>query len=142
MRLSRATYCLKSLDLEGCGAWLPALKWEGKGGGGGVEWCGGWRGVERVRVQAGWIPERVEILADEEEGGAGKGDIGRQTEPGWFDVEDERRKYYAQKEVLAWARVRIQGKAVEAWVRKKRRLVGGLRIKFETDSGCGRHDGM
>jgi len=40
MRLSRATYCLKSLDLEGCGAWLPALKWEGKGGGGGVEWCG------------------------------------------------------------------------------------------------------
>lgn len=140
MRLSRATYCLKSLDLEGCGAWLPALRWEGGEGGGGVEWCGGWRGVERVRVQAGWVPGGMEgLTGGEEGGGAGMGDTGvaakreSQMETEWWDVEEERRKYYAQKEVLAWDRVRIQGEAVEAWVRKKRRLVGGLQIDFETD---------
>jgi len=143
MRLSRATYCLKSLDLEGCGTWLPALRWEGEGGGGGggVEWCGGWRGVERVRVQAGLVPGGMEVLnGGEEGGGAQKGDTGvvtkreSQMETEWWDVEEERRKYYAQKEVLAWDQVRIQGEAVEAWVRKKRRLVGGLQIEFET--GC------
>lgn len=147
MRLSRATYCLKSLDLEGCGGWLGALKWEGDwegGGGGGVEWCGGWRGLERVRVRSGWVPEGgLDVLSGVEGRGAGNGkdkkgggtETGTETE--WWDVEDERRKYYAQQELLAWDRVRVLGKGVEAWVRKKRRAVGGLRIDFETDSARG-----
>lgn len=149
MRLSRATYCLESLDLEGCGGWLGALRWEadgeGGGAGGGVEWCGGWRGVERVVVKAGWMPERVDFLTGEEGRGVGDGSgrsrKGGATEMEGWDVEDERRKYYAQQEVLAWDRVRIQGKAVEAWVRKKRRMVGGLRIEFETDGVHGQQGG-
>ncbi len=127
MRLSRATYCLKWLDLEGCGAWVKALQWEGESGGG-VEWCGGWRAVETVKVLAGWIPENLQSLRDEkkrEEARKGPGD--------WV-VEDERRKYYAWQDVLAWDRVHVDAKAVESWVRSKRRAVGGLRITFEIDA--------
>lgn len=92
-----------------------------------------------MRVQAGWVPGGMDGLIGGEGGGAGMGVMGvvakreSQMETEWWDVEEERRKYYAQKEVLAWDRVRIQGEAVEAWVRKKRRLVGGLQIHFETD---------
>ncbi|RAH48608.1 uncharacterized protein BO95DRAFT_512111 [Aspergillus brunneoviolaceus CBS 621.78] len=60
-RLSRATYCLKWLDLEGCGEWLPALNWVGRGPDGevypsGPEWNGSWREVEFIRLGAGWVP--------------------------------------------------------------------------------------
>ncbi|PYI34267.1 hypothetical protein BP00DRAFT_433905 [Aspergillus indologenus CBS 114.80] len=60
-RLSRATYCLKWLDLEGCGDWIPALNWVGHGPDGevypsGPEWNGSWRDVEFVRLGAGWVP--------------------------------------------------------------------------------------
>ncbi|KAL5361116.1 hypothetical protein BJX96DRAFT_151428 [Aspergillus floccosus] len=60
-RLSRATYCLKWLDLEGCSSWIPALNWEGVGPDGepyatGPEWNGSWRDVEFVRLGPGWLP--------------------------------------------------------------------------------------
>jgi len=137
MRLSRATYCLKWLDLEGCGEWLAALKWEGESGGG-VEWCGGWRGMETVRVHAGWIPEDMVSLTvcDEREGGKGTKTQYHTPEGaeslGW-DVEDERRKYHMRQDVIAWQQVHTEARAVEAWVRSKRRLIGGLRITFEDD---------
>jgi hypothetical protein len=47
-RLSRATYCLRWLDLEGCGSWIPALA--------GAEWNAAWRKVETVRLTQGWVP--------------------------------------------------------------------------------------
>ncbi|QMW30318.1 hypothetical protein G4B84_005653 [Aspergillus flavus NRRL3357] len=60
-RLCRATYCLKWLDLEGCGDWVPALNWDGVGPDGeayasGPEWNGSWRDVEFVRLGPGWLP--------------------------------------------------------------------------------------
>ncbi|PYI08507.1 hypothetical protein BO78DRAFT_405731 [Aspergillus sclerotiicarbonarius CBS 121057] len=60
-RLSRVTYCLKWLDLEGCGDWIPALKWEGTGPAGetyasGPEWNGSWRDIEWMRLGPGWLP--------------------------------------------------------------------------------------
>ncbi|KAE8375346.1 hypothetical protein BDV26DRAFT_267972 [Aspergillus bertholletiae] len=60
-RLSRATYCLKWLDLEGCSDWIPALNWDGVGPDGeayaaGPEWNGSWRDVEFVRLGPGWLP--------------------------------------------------------------------------------------
>ncbi len=131
MRLSRATYCLKWLDLEGCGAWAKALKWEGETGGG-VEWCGGWRGVETVRLLAGWIPDNLQSLRDEK-----KRENSRKGSGDW-DVEDERRKYYAWQNVLAFDRVHVDAKAVEAWVRSKRTAIGGLRITFEIDADAER----
>lgn len=44
-RLSRATYCLKWLDLTGCCTWLWALQCAD-----GPDWAGSWRGVQMVKV--------------------------------------------------------------------------------------------
>ncbi|CAI7571035.1 unnamed protein product [Penicillium glandicola] len=62
-QLSRSTYCLKWLDLEGCGEWLPALKWVGTDPDGfpqspstvGPEWNGSWRDVEWLRIGPGFL---------------------------------------------------------------------------------------
>ncbi|KAJ5164011.1 uncharacterized protein N7500_005841 [Penicillium coprophilum] len=62
-QLSRSTYCLKWLDLEGCGEWLPALKWVGKDPDGlpqspdtvGPEWNGSWRDVEWLGIGPGFL---------------------------------------------------------------------------------------
>ena len=72
-RLSWATYCLKWLDLEGCGDWLGALSWAGENDDngndlegsnqravGGPEWNGTWRGIEWVGLGPGWIPQALE----------------------------------------------------------------------------------
>ncbi|KAL4793652.1 hypothetical protein BDV19DRAFT_379921 [Aspergillus venezuelensis] len=60
-RLSKVTYCLKWLDLEGCADWIPALNWEGDGHPGGQysagpEWNGSWRDIEWIRLGPGWLP--------------------------------------------------------------------------------------
>ncbi|GAQ06380.1 lysophosphatidylcholine acyltransferase [Aspergillus lentulus] len=60
-RVSRVTYCLKWLDLEGCGDWIPALTWEGVSPDGealpsGPEWNGSWRDIEYIRLGPGWLP--------------------------------------------------------------------------------------
>lgn len=62
-QLSRSTYCLKWLDLEGCGEWLPALKWVGEDPDGfpqnpdnvGPEWNGSWRDVEWLGIGPGFM---------------------------------------------------------------------------------------
>ncbi|CDM34377.1 hypothetical protein DTO013E5_4895 [Penicillium roqueforti] len=62
-QLSRSTYCLKWLDLEGCGEWLPALKWVGKDPDGvpqspdtvGPEWNRSWRDVEWLGIGPGFL---------------------------------------------------------------------------------------
>ncbi|EKV06592.1 hypothetical protein PDIG_69240 [Penicillium digitatum PHI26] len=62
-QLSRSTYCLKWLDLEGCGEWLPALTWVGKDPDGfpqnpdtvGPEWNGSWRDVEWLGIGPGFL---------------------------------------------------------------------------------------
>lgn len=47
-RLSRATYCLKWLDLEGCDEWFAALRWKVEDEG--AEWTGAWRGLETLML--------------------------------------------------------------------------------------------
>ncbi|CAI7573099.1 unnamed protein product [Penicillium palitans] len=62
-QLSRSTYCLKWLDLEGCGEWLPALKWVDEDPDGfpqnpdnvGPEWNGSWRDVEWLGIGPGFM---------------------------------------------------------------------------------------
>jgi len=68
-KLSHATYCLKWLDLEGCGDWIPALSWTGHGPDGevyrtGPEWNGAWREIEWIRLGPGWLPhiDNAEII--------------------------------------------------------------------------------
>lgn len=83
-KLSHATYCLKWLDLEGCGNWIPALSWNGAGPDGeayrpgttGAEWNRAWRDVEYVRLGPGWLPhvDGLELLGFhvQSHGGSGK----------------------------------------------------------------------
>lgn len=65
-KLSRVTYCLKWLDLEGCGDWIRALCWEGVGPDGESYgstdhiWNGPWRDIEWVGLGPGWIPLQLE----------------------------------------------------------------------------------
>ncbi len=47
-RFSKATYCLKWLDLEGCYRWLRALYWNDYGEG--IEWTGAWRGLQTLII--------------------------------------------------------------------------------------------
>lgn len=68
-KLSHDTYCLKWLDLEGCGDWIPALSWTGHGPDGevyrtGPEWNGSWRDIEWIRLGPGWLPhiDDAEVL--------------------------------------------------------------------------------
>ncbi|KAJ5595257.1 uncharacterized protein N7459_001465 [Penicillium hispanicum] len=64
-QLSRSTYCLKWLDLEGCSTWIPALTWSGLGpsdqpdrpGYYGPEWNASWRDVEWIGLAPGWQPD-------------------------------------------------------------------------------------
>ncbi|EGE08738.1 hypothetical protein TEQG_07696 [Trichophyton equinum CBS 127.97] len=62
-KLSRVTYGLKWLDLEGCTEWIPALCWNGIDVYGqvhsasGPEWNGSWRGIEWIGLGPGWVPE-------------------------------------------------------------------------------------
>ncbi|KKZ62861.1 hypothetical protein EMCG_02795 [[Emmonsia] crescens] len=66
-RLSKTTYCLKWLDLEGCSDWLPALSWNGIDLAGnfhataGPEWNGAWRGLEWLSLGPGWFPDISDV---------------------------------------------------------------------------------
>ncbi|OAX82363.1 hypothetical protein ACJ72_03280 [Emergomyces africanus] len=66
-RLSKTTYCLKWLDLEGCSVWLPALSWNGFDLAGnfhataGPEWNGAWRGLEWLGLDPGWFPDVSDV---------------------------------------------------------------------------------
>lgn len=55
-RLSKATYCLRWLDLSGCTDWAVNV-FETQGG---PDWHGAWRGLETIRVQRSWRPECIE----------------------------------------------------------------------------------
>ncbi|PYH36065.1 uncharacterized protein BO87DRAFT_395536 [Aspergillus neoniger CBS 115656] len=72
-RLSRVTYCLKWLDLEGCGDWIPALKWQDGESSissayaiSGPEWNTSWRDIEYIRLGPGWLPhiDDAELLPE------------------------------------------------------------------------------
>jgi len=61
-QLSRSTYCLKWLDLEGCSGWIEALTFRGtdpngrvyRSGESGPEWNGSWRDIEWIGLGPGF----------------------------------------------------------------------------------------
>jgi hypothetical protein len=70
-RLSRATYCLKWLDLEGCGEWFGALSWDGRTLHDdepfqtlSSAWNGSWRDIEWIGLGPGWIPSQKVDMED------------------------------------------------------------------------------
>lgn len=62
-RLSKATYCLKWLDLTGCRGCVCAMQYssrndDNRGGNGTLGWTKSWRGLQYIKVGQGWIPEQ------------------------------------------------------------------------------------
>ncbi|KAI9754998.1 MAG: hypothetical protein M4579_004472 [Chaenotheca gracillima] len=138
-RFSRATYCLKWLDLEGCGQWANALEWQGAGGyaawePSGADWTGGWRGVETVVVSQGPLPSpptrhplaegsvrRKSICGD-------KADAGEDDRFKW---DEERRAAHAVKAKKLWLNRIRQTQDVCESIHRKRRNAGLPRIFFD-----------
>ena len=58
-RLSKSTYCLRWLDLEGCYPWNLALASKE------IDWFGSWRALETVKISQGWLPECFQSDPDE-----------------------------------------------------------------------------
>lgn len=62
-KLSKITYCLKWLELDGCEEWILALCWDGYDVYGkkhpttGPEWNGSWRQIEWLGLDPGWRPD-------------------------------------------------------------------------------------
>jgi hypothetical protein len=117
--LSRTLYCLKWLDLTGCGEWFGALKWQSDDANLGPEWNGSWRGVEYVGLAVGWTPVPPKIKSNQ------SGDRG-------WDVTEERQKYYYQKELRKEAGIARTADEVAVYLRQLRRKGGGKWIEFGT----------
>ncbi|KAL1964446.1 hypothetical protein VTN77DRAFT_7004 [Rasamsonia byssochlamydoides] len=159
-KLSRATYCLKWLDLEGCGEWFGALSWNGIGADGevysspGPEWTGSWRDIEWVGLGPGWLPEKSPIADDDGTGfpahslevrngrplsasihaPAGRGSVddnASSSDPALArDVEAERTKYRKAKELEAYENVLRKAREVEKHVHRIRKERGGKWVHF------------
>lgn len=152
-RLSKATYCLKWLDLTGCGSWIAALAWEDEEGSlGSAEWNGGWRGVEVVQVAQGWMPDCLEhndhkwvgVLGGTKEhpfAALPSSHIFPSLAPlesrGDWDPQVERANYALKQELLGWMHVEVEAAKAETAVRKKRTGAAGKKILFEKGwEGC------
>lgn len=145
-RLSRVTYCLKWLDLEGCGDWIPALNWEGVGPQGesyptGPEWNGSWRDIEYIRLGPGWLPNLGESDLPIQGGAVAPTNslitsihaptaesTSASTET--WDVDEERRKYRLGKEIERFRETIRASKAVQQRVLQTRKEGRGKWVRF------------
>ncbi|PLB55892.1 hypothetical protein P170DRAFT_443584 [Aspergillus steynii IBT 23096] len=147
-RLARATYCLKWLDLEGCGEWLGALSCDSVGPNGethtaGPEWNGSWRNIEQVRIGPGWLPpiDDSELLPASGLAGYSSSrslatsihspirDGSEDTDLPW-DVELERIKYRRSKEMEQFRETLQTAKEVQQRVHRVRREGKGKWVQF------------
>ncbi|KIX03589.1 uncharacterized protein Z518_07142 [Rhinocladiella mackenziei CBS 650.93] len=124
--LSRSLYCLKWLDLTGCGDWFAALQWTPSATGSyshetlGPEWNGGWRGLERLVLEVGWrpIPPEAESRpADPDESS--------------WNVENERKVYRHNKERERFAEIRRTAQSVARYLRASRKDRGGIWVEVD-----------
>ncbi|KAI1609805.1 hypothetical protein EDD36DRAFT_56255 [Exophiala viscosa] len=122
--LSRSLYCLKWLDLTGCGDWFAALEWSPSDTASlekyGPEWNGGWRGLERLVLEVGWKP--VPPLLSES--------MAKCDESSW-NVENERELYRFNKERQRFAQVRGTVQSVARHLRSIRKKRGGKWIEVD-----------
>ncbi len=126
--LSRSLYCLKWLDLTGCGDWFAALRWRPSSSSSdsssldryGPEWNGGWRGVERLILEVGWKPMSPYIDAT----APGQG------QPAW-NVEDERKMYRYKNERQRYAEIHNTAQSVARYLRALRKEGGGRWIEVD-----------
>jgi hypothetical protein len=138
--LSRSLYCLKWLDLTGCGDWFAALQWvpspssspSSSPTSGSVslpqreqftpEWNGGWRGLEKLILEVGWRPVAPPSAEDYRF---------FTPETSSWNVENERRLYRYRKDRERFALIRSTARSVAQHLRAARRNAGGKWIDVE-----------
>jgi hypothetical protein len=126
--LSRSLYCLKWLDLTGCGDWFAALRWRPSSSSSdlsssdryGPEWNGGWRGLERLILEVGWKPEPLYTDA-----------TGPGLDQQHWNVEDERKMYRYRKERQRYAEIHNTAQSVARYLRALRKEAGGRWIEVD-----------
>ncbi|KIW99053.1 uncharacterized protein Z519_00716 [Cladophialophora bantiana CBS 173.52] len=140
--LSRSLYCLKWLDLTGCGDWFAALEWSPSPATTtgslyspfyttrtmqpfshhrekiGPEWNSGWRGLEKLVLEVGWRPVRPSAI--------GHGSPAQDD-----DVEAERRLYRYKKEREHFDQIRSTAESVARYLRTVRKEAGGKWIDVQ-----------
>ncbi|OAG44735.1 hypothetical protein AYO21_01225 [Fonsecaea monophora] len=144
--LSRSLYCLKWLDLTGCGDWFAALEWKSPLAvsffslpslsppgeeTAGPEWNSGWRGLETLILEVGWRPVRPSA-------------IGHGTPAKDEDIEAERRLYRYKKERERFDRIRSTAQSVARHLRSVRKAAGGKWIEVKVSDelvGLSERDG-
>lgn len=139
-RLSKATYCLKWLDLEGCSEWLPALVWrpdDEDQASTGPQWNGAWRQIETIIVSQGWIPNKWSKRAHPEM--ASKFSVTPNqrelvsdeliSEAGYSL--DERDILKSRVSLMAWLERERKTRKATAAISRMRAEAGGLRVEFE-----------
>ena len=138
--LSRSLYCLKWLDLTGCGDWFAALQWTASPSFSppsspeiasastpareplAPEWNGGWRGLEKIILEVGWKP----ILASPEE----EDQHGPSVETSWGS-EHDRIMYRYSKDWERFTQIQSTARSVARHLREIRRHAGGRYIDVQ-----------
>ncbi|ERF74925.1 hypothetical protein EPUS_05133 [Endocarpon pusillum Z07020] len=162
-KLSRHLYCLKWLDLTGCGAWFGALSWTDTEAladdlssgirlpGAGPDWNGSWRNVEYLGLCVGWTltsfqdremnsttsqarpakqPDPLpRSSAKVEESRASTNGLGLFNQD--WDVEEERKKYFAKKELEKLNDLKSRARKVARHVRLVREVARGKWIEVD-----------
>ncbi len=161
-KLSRQLYCLKWLDLTGCGAWYDALSWtdtealennlsSGIIPGAGPEWNGSWRNIDYLGLCVGWTltsfqdkemsstPSQARPAkqpnpllgppATVEESSTSTNSLGLFNQD--WDVEEERKKYFAKKELEKLNNLKSRARKVARHVRDARERVRGKWIDVD-----------
>lgn len=146
-RLSRVTYCLKWLDLEGCSDWIPALNWYGTDPHGetystGPEWNGSWRDIEWLRLGPGWLPrmdetdpipalETTSVNSNSRSLGSSiHAPVSPSVVTENWDVEAERQKFRAAKELGHFRENMSAAKTVQRRVLQTRKEGKGKWVQF------------
>lgn len=133
-QLSRYTYCLKWLDLEGC-EWIPALVWTGTDPDGqpyrlgdcGPEWNRSWRDIEWIALGPGWeYPNDMELneARATSSGRSLASSVHAPTDSSdvlpW-DVEQERTLYRYKKARQEWCAAVLRAHRVHRMIQEIRR---------------------
>lgn len=165
-KLSRHLYCLRWLDLTGCGAWFEALSWtdmeslsddlspEVRFPEVGPDWNGSWRNVGYLVLDVGWTPPNLEDNGHNSTSSklsprnrdlsprstkwlnSRLGSVSRIGRPDTsqdglgrikqdWDVEEERRKYFDQKELEKFKMIRARAHEVARYLKVLRKSARG-----------------
>ena len=101
-RLSKATYCLRWLDLSGCTDWATSVLQRADG----ADWYGAWRGLEIIKLHQAWRPkcidgERWQVPLDWAIGrGTGKWEASN-------TVQDVQKRKDEASDLLSWLQIEL-----------------------------------